>query len=291
MPSEGMDELCAGPPGWRRATLRWDLRGSLLRVGWQPVDPGRQKSDVARQIVSVRAEPAAAVGEIAPPAPVSAVLLGDMDTAHLVDAVIQGGYSGPAWEELARRLVRRALPDLEQAIRSGAIYRRCARAGVAVQRRSVLQSGSYPEDIAAEAVEDCLLRFQARVLPEGQWDPKRGASLEDYFCACCLPDLANRWRWHLRHLSEFVLGLDSEGPATIVPLAIDPAPGPADVAEQTATAAEALTTMAEQDRVAFVLLTAGWRPEEIARTLGMGRNTLDARISRARKAARARRTS
>jgi len=225
------------------------------------------------------------------PVPVPAAVLGGLDTARLVDEVVRVGYSGPAWEELARRLVRRALPDLEQAIRTGAIFRRCARAGVSIQRRPTLQTGPYPEDIAAEAVEDCLVRFQTRVLPDGQWDPEQGASLADYFCVCCLPDLANRWRWHLRHLPDVVISLDRDGPVTVVPLAIDPGPGPADVAEQKSVAAQALALVPERDQLTFVMLSAGWSPEEIAEVLGMARNTLDARISRARKAARARRKS
>lgn len=256
----------------------------------KPTQPGRQKSDLARQIGTVRPDQTAAV-EVPPLAPVGAATVGGMDTAQLVDEVVRAGYDGPAWTELERRLVRRALPDLERAIRTGAIYRRCARAGASIQRRPALQVGAYPEDIAAEAVEECLGRFRTRVLPEGQWDPENGTSLEDFFCTCCLPDVANRWRWHLRRLPEALVSLDGEADGTILTLAIDPGPGPAEVAEQKALVAEALAPMSEGDRVAFVMLAAGWSPTEIARTLDMARNTLDARISRARKAARARRTS
>jgi DNA-directed RNA polymerase specialized sigma24 family protein len=44
--------------------------------------------------------------------------------------------------------------------------------------------------------------------------------------------------------------------------------------------------MSPDDRMSFVLREKGWGPAEIAQMLGVARNTLDARISRARKAAR-----
>ena len=51
-----------------------------------------------------------------------------------------------------------------------------------------------------------------------------------------------------------------------------------------------LASASPDDRVSLVLREQGWSQAEIARMLGIGRNALDARMSRARKAARARRT-
>ncbi|MHB8296096.1 MAG: sigma factor-like helix-turn-helix DNA-binding protein [Acidimicrobiales bacterium] len=213
-----------------------------------------------------------------------------MATADLLDLAVEAGYAGPAWAELERRLVVCSFPDLERAITSGTIYRRCARAGVRIQRRGELQAHPYPEDIAAEAVEDCLRRFRNTVLPGGQWDPARGVSLEDFFCICCLPDLANRWRWHLRRLPEAIVPLNAGGEDPILMLPVEPLGDPANTVEHRGLVAQALAPMKPADRSAFVLLSAGWTPEEIARTLGITRNTFDARISRARKTARTRRT-
>ncbi len=233
-----------------------------------------------------------AAGEAEPwPEIVTTVPAVGMATAELLDAVVEAGYTGPAWAELQRRLVARAFPDLERSITGGTIYLRCARAGVRLQRRAELQTHPYPEDIAAEAVEDCLRRFQDTVLPSGQWDPAKGVSLEDFFCLCCLPDLANRWRWHLRRLPEATVSLDAGEGYPVVALPVGPVGDPADTVEQRELAAQALAPMKPVDQIAFVLLAAGWTPEEIAGTLGITRNTFDARLSRARKAARARRTS
>jgi len=79
-------------------------------------------------------------------------------------------------------------------------------------------------------------------------------------------------------------------PGYYIFVALDPGPGPAEIAEQQSLVAEALVPMAKRDQAAFVMLAAGWTSGEIARVLGVARNTLDARISRARKAARAWRT-
>jgi len=123
-----------------------------------------------------------------------------LPTRELLELAVESGYTGPPWEELARRLIARALADLEQSIHSGSIYQRCRRVRLGIPQRRELQRRPLAGDIAAEAVEDCLERFKAQVLPRGEWDPDRGVSLEDFFAACCIPHVANRWRWHLRQL-------------------------------------------------------------------------------------------
>jgi DNA-directed RNA polymerase specialized sigma24 family protein len=244
--------------------------------------------DIARQIAGVKvgSEPS----EVPPTPTLTTYGLTVIETVDLLDVVVGDGYVGPAWDELQRRLVVRAFSDLERAIRSGAIYQRCARARVRIPRRPELQRYPYPDDIAAEAVEDCLDRFRTRILPEGQWDPDKGTSLEDFFVACCLPDVANRWRWHLRHLLEYSVPLEVVEEEKVRALPANLAPGPPEIVEDRALVTEAAAPMASADQTAFVLLAAGWRPEEIARALGIGRGALYARVSRARKAARTRRT-
>lgn len=167
-----------------------------------------QKSWAARQIRSVSAIPSAA-----PPDGLSPSLrpcdVADLLTRELLEAVVGSGYAGHPWGELARRLVERALPDLEQSIHTGTIYHRSRRARLGIPQRQELQRRPMAQDIAAEAVEDCLDRFKVQVLPRGEWDPDRGTTLEDFFAACCLPHVANRWRWHLRQLPPHAIELDA----------------------------------------------------------------------------------
>ena len=103
----------------------------------------RQKSDILRQMGSVIAS---RVAETEPPSssPTTAARIVGLPTADLLDLAVRGDYAGPAWDELQARLVRRAFPDLQKAIESGAIYLRCARAGVGIQRRMDLQVHPYP---------------------------------------------------------------------------------------------------------------------------------------------------
>jgi hypothetical protein len=208
----------------------------------------------------------------------------DLPTPELLHEVADHQYGGPAWAELARRLVERALPDLEAAIVSGTIFRRCTQAGRPIRPRAELRRPPYPAEIAAEAVEDCLLRFRREALPAGEWDPGRGVSLEDFFTQCSLSDLANRWRWHLRdllHHGEALDAIDDSSPPHLLKIVVDPAPDPADIIAMRDLVAQALAPLNPADQRSFVLLNEGWSREDVARFLGIERNTLDARLSRA----------
>jgi Sigma-70, region 4 len=214
----------------------------------------------------------------------------DLPTLELLEVVVDSGYTGHAWDELASRLVARALPDLEQSIRTGTIYHRCRRARLGIPQRQELQRPPRAQDIAAGAVEDCLERFKVQVLPAGEWDPDRGTTLEDFFAVCCLPHVANQWRWHLRQFPPHTIELEALDEPGVLALVVDPPSDPADVIELRDLLTRTLAPMSFDDRMSFVLKEQGWSSAEIAQMLGIDRNTFDARISRARKAARARRT-
>ncbi|WP_329309640.1 sigma factor-like helix-turn-helix DNA-binding protein [Streptomyces sp. NBC_01262] len=216
-----------------------------------------------------------------------------LPTRDLLEVVVACGYAGHAWDELTRRLAGKALPDLEWSIRTGTIFARCRRAGVGICPRWELQRPPLSQDIAAEAVEQCLERFKDRVLPAGEWDPEQGTDLEDFFTVCCLPDLANRWRWHLRQFPPSAVELDAFNEleqAGVLAQALEPPPDPADVVELRDEVSRLSAAMGPGDRTAFALADEGWTPVEIAQVLGISRSTLDTRMSRARKAARTRRT-
>jgi len=256
------------------------------------LDDSCQKSGAERQIRSVSVIPGAAAA-VDVSRPLRSHDVTDLTTRDLLEVVVKSGYIGPPWEDLARRLVIRTLPDLEQSIQTGTIYRRCRKAGFGISPRQELQRRPLSQDIAAEAVEDCLERFKVQVLPAGEWDPSRGTSLEDFFAVCCLSHVANRWRWHLHQLPPQVTeldALDEAGQAGVLALVINPPPDPVELIEVYDLLTCTLAPMSADDRMSFVLGVQGWSPAEIAQNLGVSRNTLDARMSRARKAAQARRT-
>jgi DNA-directed RNA polymerase specialized sigma24 family protein len=124
-------------------------------------------------------------------------------------------------------------------------------------------------------------------------DPDWGVSLEDFFTACCLAHVANRWRWHLRQLPPSAVeldALDEPGQVGVLALVADPASDPVVEVEARDLQTRTLASMSPDERVSFVLREQGWSRAEIAQMLGIGRNALDARMSRARKGAQARRT-
>jgi RNA polymerase sigma factor (sigma-70 family) len=213
-----------------------------------------------------------------------------LPTRELLDRVVESGYTGCWWEELARRLFDSAFYDLERSIRSDTIYERCRRVKIGIPRRQELQQHPRAQEIALEAVGECLEEFRTRVLPQGVWDPDRSTTLETFFASCCLRQVANLWRRHLRQLSPDALEFDSleqAGQAGILGLVADHSSDPAVVVEARDLLTRALGSMSTSDRLSFVLREQGWSLAEIAQILDIGRNTLDVRMSRARKAAQA----
>jgi DNA-directed RNA polymerase specialized sigma24 family protein len=76
----------------------------------------------------------------------------------------------------------------------------------------------------------------------------------------------------------------------VLALVVDPPFDPATAVELRDLLRLTLEPMSPDDRKSFVLRAQGWSLAEIALVVGIDRNTLDVRMSRARKAARARRT-
>jgi DNA-directed RNA polymerase specialized sigma24 family protein len=228
-----------------------------------------------------------------PPSSWQSSVLGDLPTPELLDAVVASAYRGLPWDELARRLVVATLRDLKQSIETGTIYSRCRNAGFGIFPRAELQRRPMPEHIAAEAVEECLERFKAEVLPRGEWDPSRGVPLEAFFASCCLADIANSWRRQLRQLPPHAIeldALDEPGQAGILALVADAPADPSTVVELRDLVTQALAPLNPQDRKTFLLLEQGWSRAEVAWIVDIQPAALDTRISRTRKAARARRT-
>ena len=105
--------------------------------------------------------------------------------------------------------------------------------------------------------------------------------------------MPNIWRKQVRQLPMHAVeldALDEHGQAGVLALVADPPADPAAVVELRDLVAQALAPLNPQDRRAIQLDEQGWSRAEIAPFLGVGRGALDARISRARKTARTRRT-
>ena len=209
-----------------------------------------------------------------------------LGTKALLDQVVDAGYVGTAWVELQRRLIEYALDDLKRSLASGTIVRRCAAAGYGLRRERELQNHPFPEDIAAEAVEACVNRLKDSILLPGAWDPGHGTSLEAFFVACCLPDLANAYRRYSRRIGRGDLSLDAlldEGSPRLQIVATDPDSDPAEIVSLRDLIQRTTAPWPVDDQRAIALEAAGWSRAEIAAFLGISLGALDKRVSRARK--------
>ncbi len=216
----------------------------------------------------------------------SKTMLRSSSTSALLDLVVDQNYTGPAWDELIRRLVSYAHQDLSAAIRNGRIITRCRKAGYGLKRNFALQHDPYPEEIAAEAVEACLRRLKEKILLPGAWDPTVGVSLEVFFTECCLPDVANAYRRPLRRMSHGEMSLDSlldEYSPRFSLVVADATVDPEEIVTARDLIVQTLKPLGLDDRRALVLEGYGWSRADIAILLDILPNTPDARLSRARR--------
>jgi hypothetical protein len=209
----------------------------------------------------------------------------ELPTEVLLDRVVDEGYQGSAWRELQARIASHTLDDLTTSLATGSIVARCAALGYRLQRDRSLQREPLPNEIASEAVSRGLGRLKEKILIPGAWDPHRGQSLEDFFTVCCLSDVVNVYRWHQRRRRREA-SLDrlvDEGDLRLAKAMNGPEPDPAIVVGWRQLLTETLESLQPDDRQALVLEANGWSRAEIAEMLDLLGNTLDARISRARR--------
>ncbi len=115
---------------------------------------------------------------------------------RLLDRVMWDGYTGPAWEKFASRLVAYGLRVIQAWITTGEIVGKCAAKGWAqgltndprVRRREVA------EELAVDTVAAAIIKFRDEVLIPGKWDPTRGASLKTFFIGQALMCYRNAYR-------------------------------------------------------------------------------------------------
>jgi RNA polymerase sigma factor (sigma-70 family) len=106
-------------------------------------------------------------------------------------------FSGPDYEQFARRLAAYGLAVCAVKLDTGAIFRDCAdlnrpcgdppRQWSAQDRRTLVQ----------DTVAEGLLLFHRKGLVQGDWKPTGGASLKTYFigsCVLCFADVYRAWQ-------------------------------------------------------------------------------------------------
>lgn len=213
-------------------------------------------------------------------------LAGDRE---LIKDLREANWSGPEWDFVANVLAEYGLGVLGGWARRGLIEARC--------RQKKLQFRPLPsqvwddidqcEDLVSDIVARALRNFQKNLLPRGQWDPARGASLTTYFVGQCLIQYCNATqRWWTAHQDAVqnadVLStsdLDSQAPP------VDPGIVEGEVLTRM-VAFQLLATRPARSRRALEMSAFGYSYREIAAELDMTEAAVGMMLRRERTALR-----
>jgi DNA-directed RNA polymerase specialized sigma24 family protein len=190
--------------------------------------------------------------------------------AELVRRLAGEGFSGPAYEQLERRLVGYSYQVLHKWLRSGYIYAVCAERRVrGLPPEGAAESWTLEdrEDIVQDTVAEALVTFQRDALRGGGWRADGGASLTTYFMNTCLfafAHVSRRFQRAERCRRQVEDRLGSQRHADEVP---DPAAGVIDGLAITRLLA---SIDDPRLRLAVSLTCEGYTQAEIAAALGNG---------------------
>lgn len=112
-------------------------------------------------------------------------LAGDLELVEVLD---RAGYDGPEWDFVAEVLAGYGIGVIRGWLKKGIIQEKCRERNVRFTPLpdGVRLSDDDIDEITDETVARAIHKFQSHVLPNRQWDPRRGASLTTYFIGQCL---------------------------------------------------------------------------------------------------------
>lgn len=194
------------------------------------------------------------------------------------------GLAGPQWHEFLRGLFENGLKIVIGLVRSGAMFTRCDRHGHRLRQQVI--PADEAEELASEAVFEGFMYFREQGLLGKQWSAEHGQPLQEYFvnaCVLAFPNVYRRWQtrmntWRDVDLMDSLVGLDHVLTAET--------PEDAVLAQQAANAVFA--ELSEDSRKLLFLQDQGYSHAEIADLTRLTPRAVEARLRRARLAARKR---
>jgi|HubBroStandDraft_4_1064222.scaffolds.fasta_scaffold12120_3 DNA-directed RNA polymerase specialized sigma24 family protein len=206
--------------------------------------------------------------------------------AELLGVLQFGGFTGPAWDELATTFAEYGYQVVRGWLISGHIYVLCAQRRIALgimfdDRRPVPREHQIA-DLTQDTVSLAIEKFREKVLIPRKWVPAGGASLKTYFIGQALFQFGDTFRyWALaeRRQDRVAAGVGFDltthnASSTVVP-------GERLVHRE--LIARFARYMDEQTK-AIVLLTAeGYEQPAIAEILGMSPRAVEGKLYRYRK--------
>jgi RNA polymerase sigma-70 factor (ECF subfamily) len=204
--------------------------------------------------------------------------------AVLVQYFRDNGFSGTAWDFFVQRLLAYGLASVTWLVRSGAIFASCTRQGRGVGAPPRGLSSGDVEELASDVVHDGFRLFLRHGLIGGRWNPETGTSLKWYFINACILSFPNRYRkWHISHQEwRNVHLLDAWN--GVEELATSRSPEDAVVAR--AVADSVFHLVGEDARAILLLVDEGYSHAEIGEFMRLTPRAVEARVRRARAAAR-----
>ncbi|WP_328418528.1 hypothetical protein OG542_40255 (plasmid) [Streptomyces violaceus] len=109
----------------------------------------------------------------------------------LYERLQQRDFTGWEWELLRDDLWVYGWRILRAWMKDGTIIAKCGERGIVVPARwpeveTLTRRGDLRDEVAHEAVERAVKTFTEEYLPNGRWDPAKGATMRTYFARTCM---------------------------------------------------------------------------------------------------------
>jgi RNA polymerase sigma factor (sigma-70 family) len=178
-------------------------------------------------------------------------------------------------------LAKYGLAVIGSWIRRGLIRYFCLQRGLGglpAPPRGAFDDRDLVEDLAQETVGVALYHFK-KVLADGKWDYRRGASLRTFFIGQCLMRFPNIYRqWLVHDALNDTTDLDPDP----LQLLRRHDPDPEQMVIDQMTGSELLKAMSPRDRKIFQLMAVGTTQTEIAEALGITQKAVERAIANQR---------
>ena len=208
------------------------------------------------------------------------------DQLHMDDMFVQyfrrSGLTGPVWGEYLRRLLGYGVTIVTNLVESGAMFARCNKIGHRLHRQDV--PAHEVGELANEAVWEGFVYFRDNGLLGKQWTSAHGMPLNEYFvnaCVMAFPNVYRRWQTRVNGWRDVQL-LDSW--ARLEQVVTTGAPEDLVMARQRVDAVFA--ELSEDNRTLLFLQDQKYSHAEIAEFMRITPRAVEARLRRARLAAR-----
>ncbi|MFI6101561.1 sigma factor-like helix-turn-helix DNA-binding protein [Lentzea sp. NPDC051213] len=194
----------------------------------------------------------------------------------------ESGLVGPVWDEYLRRLLGYGLTIVTSLVRSGSMFARCGQHGHHLHQQTV--PPDEVGELANEAVWEGFVYFRDNGLIGKRWSVEHGQPLNEYFvnaCVLAFPNVYRRWQTRVNGWRDVQL-MDSWSRLQ----QIEATGAPEDIVVARAAVDAVFAELSEDSRTLLFLHDQNYSHAEIAELMRLTPRGVEARLRRARLAAR-----